>query len=212
MHRLKNHLRTLLLLGAGLAILPSYLWPYSLMGASAAPTILLGETFLVNSAAYDIRAPYSRTTIFRAASPRRGDIVQAYLPSHIGLGIKRVLGLPGESIEVRENRVLVDGTPLPIQPLDHAAFNQVFAAHRMGSDVFLEDGHRVAYTPGKSEYRNSPLVHLGPGEYFLLGDNRDNSLDSRAFGPVSRDKIVGKVIAVRPAGHYRLHLLTPAID
>ena len=114
------------------------------------------------------------------------------------LAIKRVLGLPGETIEVRENRVMIDGNPLPAQPvtLNFA----VPPEHKMGSTVVMEDGHWIAYTPGKSEYRNSPARHLGPKEYFLMGDNRDNSLDSRSFGPVSREWIVGKVLIVIPKG------------
>jgi signal peptidase I len=197
---LKRHLRTVVLVALILGILPSYLWPYSLIGASAAPTILLGDTFVVNRAAYDIRVPYSRIVIFHVRSPRRGDIVQAYLPSHIGLAIKRVLGLPGETIELQENRVVVNGAPLPVQPLNSSDFAWVAAGHHMGTAVVMEDGHWVAYTPGKSEYRNVPPIRLGPGEYFLMGDNRDNSLDSRAFGPVSRESIVGKTIVVLATG------------
>jgi signal peptidase I len=64
----------------------------------------------------------------------------------------------------------------------------------------MEDGHWAAYTPGNSQYRNSAPIQLRPGEYFLIGDNRDNSLDSRAFGPVSRGRIIAKVIAVLPTG------------
>jgi len=191
---------TLMLVGVVLAILPSYLWPYLLTGASEAPTILLGDTFIVNRAAYDLRVPYSRITLFHTGSPRRGDIVQAQLPAHIGLGIKRVVGLPGETIEVRENRVIVNGRPLPVQPLDNTDFGWVPAAHRMGSTVVMEDGHWAAYTPGKSQYRSSLPVQLGHGEYFLMGDNRDNSFDSRAFGLVSRERILGKAIAVIPTG------------
>src|SRR5579862_5389852 len=78
---LRRHLRIVVLVVFILAILPSYLWPYSLTGASAAPTILLGDTFVENWAAYDFRVPYSRIVIFHVGSPRRGDIVQAYLPS-----------------------------------------------------------------------------------------------------------------------------------
>jgi len=107
---LKRHLRAVALAGLGLAVRPSCLWPYSLRGASEAPTILLGDTFVVNRAAYDFPVPYSRITMFHVGSPRRGDIVQAYLPS------------------------------------------------------------------------------------------RDNSLDSRALGPVSRDRIIGKVVVVLPTG------------
>jgi signal peptidase I len=127
-------------------------------------------------------------------------MVQADIPTGIRLAIKRVLGLPGETIEVRENRVIVNGRPLPVQSLDHAPFDRVPVAHRMGSTVVMEDGHWAAYTPGKSAYRNSPPVRLGPTEYFLMGDNRDDSLDSRAFGPVSRDRITGKVMAVLSTG------------
>ncbi len=197
---LKRHVCAALLVAATLAVLPSYLRAYALTGASAAPTILLGDTFVVNRAAYDWRLPYSRTTLFHTGSPRRGDIVQAELPLHIGIAIKRVLGLPGETIEVRENRVIVNGRPLPVQSLDSASFGWVPPAHHVGSMVVMEDGHWAAYTPGKGQYRNSPPVKLGPGEYFLLGDNRDNSADSRAFGPVSRQQILGEVIAVRRTG------------
>lgn len=197
---LKRNLRVVLLVVVGLSILPSYLWSYSLNGASEAPTILLRDTFIVNRAAYDLRLPYSRIKLFHTGSPQRGDMVQAQLPAGIGLGIKRVLGLPGETIDVRENRVIINGQPLPMQPLDGAGFAWVPPAHRIGSTVVMEDGHWAAYTPGKSQYRNCSPVRLRPGEYFLMGDNRDNSLDSRAFGPVSRERILGKLIATLPTG------------
>lgn len=197
---LKRHVFAVLLVAAVLGVLPSYLWPYSLSGASEAPSILLRDTFIVNRAAYDLRLPYSNITMAHLGSPRRGDVVQAYLPRGIGLGIKRVVGLPGETVEVRENRVLINGNLLPVQTLNPADFNWVSAAHRMGSTVVLEDGHWAAYTPGKGPDRNSPPVQLGSQEYFLMGDNRDNSFDSRAFGPISRDKIVSKVVAVLPTG------------
>ena len=194
---MKRHTRLTLLVGVCMAMLPSCLWPYSLGGASAAPTVLLHDTFIVNRAAYDLRLPYSHVVLFPTGSPGRGDIVLAQLPLHI-VAIKRVLGLPGETIEVRENRVIVDGNSLPVQPV--ALGFAVPAEHHMGTNVFLEDGHWVAYTPGASKYRNSAPSQLGPKEYFLMGDNRDNSLDSRAFGPVSREHIIGKVILVLPKG------------
>jgi len=198
---LKRLMRILLLLAIlVLASLPSYMPLYSLAGGSEAPTLLLGDRFIVNRAAYDLRVPYSRITLFRIGSPRRGDIVQARLPAQIGIGIKRVLGLPGETIEVREDLVIINGSPLPVQLLDRSDFGWVPAAHRMGSRVATEDGHWIAYTPGKGRDRSSSPVLLGPGEYFLMGDNRDNSLDSRAFGPVSREQILGKVIAIFQTG------------
>jgi len=197
---LKRHLYSVLSIGALLGILPGYLWPYSLSGASAAPTVLVRDTIIVNRAAYDLRLPYSRIRLLHIGSPRRGDIVLAQLPIGGRPAFKRVLGLPGETIQVRENRVLIDGRPLPVQPLPDSDFSWVPPAHRMGSVVVMEDGHWAAYTPGRSPYRNSPPVRLAPGEYFLMGDNRDNSLDSRAFGPVSRDRITAKALLILPTG------------
>lgn len=151
-------MRILLLVAVLLVILPSYLWFYSLTGASAAPTILRGDRFIVNRAAYDLRVPYSRITLFHTGSPRRGDMVQAQLPARIGFDIKRVLGLPGEKIEVHENRVIVNGRPLPVQSLDNIDFGWVPTAYGIGSTVVMEDGHWAAYTPGKNQYRNSSPV------------------------------------------------------
>jgi len=93
---LKKRVLVLLLVFTGLSVLPSYMWAYSLSGASAAPAILLGDTVIVNHAAYDLRLPYSRIALFRTGSPQRGELVQAYLPSHIGLGIKRVIAYPAK--------------------------------------------------------------------------------------------------------------------
>jgi len=198
--RLRQHLFALLFVVAILAILPGYLWPYSLTGASAAPTILVHDTFLVNRTAYDLRIPYTNVTLAHIRNPRREEIVQAYLPEGIGLAIKRVVGLPGETIEMRENRVYINGTPLPSRVLAGADFSWAPMQHHMGSTVAMEDGHWVAYSPGSSKYRNSGPVLLGSNEYFLMGDNRDNSYDSRGFGPVARDQIVAKLIAVFPTG------------
>ena len=197
---LRGHLFAVLLIVAVLGLLPSYLWPYSLTGASAAPTILLRDTFVVNRAAYDLRLPYSRVNVVRIGSPQRGDIVQAYLPQGIGLAIKRAVGLPGEIVEIRENRVLINGRELPLRPLDRADFYWVPDSHHIGSSIAMEENHWIAFTPGNGPYRNCAPVHLDAGQYFLMGDNRDNSFDSRAFGPVSREKIVAKVIAALPRG------------
>src|SRR5258708_28400396 len=159
---LKRHVRMVLMIGAALAVLPSYLWPYSLTGASEAPSILVHDTFVVNRAAYDFRLPYSHITLFRTGTPHRGDIVQAYLPAAIGLGLKRIVGLPGETVEVRENRVIVDGRPLPVETLDSAGFAWVPAGHRLGSPVAREAGHLAAGPPAVERDRNSAPGPRGP--------------------------------------------------
>lgn len=98
-------------------MLPSYVWAYKLTSSSASPTINIGGTFIVNKAAYDFRLPYSDTILFRTGRPKRGDIVLFRHRSLPIMGPKRVIGLPGETIEFRENRVAVDGRELPLVEL-----------------------------------------------------------------------------------------------
>ncbi|HYW46207.1 MAG TPA: signal peptidase I [Bryobacteraceae bacterium] len=200
---LKRHVRPFLLVLAGLGLIPAYLRAYKLTGTSDIPTVLLGDKVIVNRAAYSLKLPYSSVTLFRTGLPKRGDFVLLHLPDNPGLRFgffKRVMGLPGETIEIRENRVIVNGRAIPVEILNPADFAWVPKAHPIGSVVESEDGHWITFTPGKGEHRNHPPVRLSEGEYFVLGDNRDPSLDSREFGPVSAGLLLGKVIATFATG------------
>jgi signal peptidase I len=126
---------------------------------SMEPAILLGDHFLVDKRAY------------RSSTPRRGDVALFQMPASSGMtttSVKRVVGLPGEAIEIREKRVLINGMVL------EEAYVQ-----------YLSDQTPVGL--------DMKAITIPAGSYFLLGDNRDNSNDSRYFGPVSRDLILGKV-------------------
>ncbi len=197
---LKRHPRAVLLALTGLSLVPAYLRAYSISGASDAPTALLRDTIIVNKAAYIVRLPYSNVKLLRIGSPKRGDMVQVRLPGSSSLAIKRVMGVPGETIELKENRVIVNGQAVPVKTFNRADFAWVPAVNRIGSSVGSEDGHWVTYTPGGSAYRNHGPIRLADGDYFLLGDNRDNSADSRVWGPVSENLILGKVMAILPTG------------
>src|ERR1700733_9577536 len=94
---LTRHFRIGLMLLFGLAVLPTYLRAFKLVTPSMAPSINIGDSFLVNKAAYFV------------GSPKRGDMVQLVLPHNSFVVIKRVIGLPGETVEFRENRVLING-------------------------------------------------------------------------------------------------------
>jgi signal peptidase I len=184
-----------------LLIVPAYLKAYALSGASDAPTLLLGDKAIVNYAAYRIHVPYTRIQLCRIARPRRGDMVLVQRPDNPARAFKRVIGLPGETVEMRDNRIIVDGRLLPLKPLPRAAFSWVPAErHKMGSTVFDEDGHWVAFTPGSGTHRDFGPLHLGAREYFLLGDNRDNSLDCRFWGPIRESAIFGKLILTMASG------------
>jgi signal peptidase I len=200
---LKRNARWVLLVLAGLSLVPSYLRAYVLSGPSDIPTVLLGDKVIVNRAAYRLKLPYSTVTLFRTGSPKRGDFVLVQVPNDPRLRspvLKRIMGLPGESIEIRENRVIVHGRAIPVRDLNAAEFAWVPKAHPIGSVVVSEDGHWVTFTPGRSEHRNHPAVRLSDGQYFVLGDNRDDSEDSREFGPVSEELLLGKVIATFATG------------
>jgi len=201
---LKRHVLSLLFVLAGLSLVPAYLHAYNLIGQSDIPTLLLGDKVVVNSAAYHLRLPYSNVTLFRTGLPKRGDLVLLHVlndPRLRSVFFKRIMGLPGETIEIRENRVIVNGRPTPVRPLNPADFAWVpQTTHPIGSVVQSEDGHWITFTPGKSERRNHPPIRLSDGQYFVLGDNRDYSKDSREFGPVSEDLLLGKVIATFATG------------
>jgi signal peptidase I len=200
---LRRHFRWLLLALGGLSLIPAYLHAYALAGPSDIPTVLLGDKVVVNAAAYELRLPYSHVPLFRTGLPKRGDFVLLRLNNHSRLKsafFKRIIGLPGEVIEIRENRVIINGLPIPVRELNPADFAWVPKAHPIGSVVQDEDGHWITFTPGKSAQRDLPPVRLSNRLYFVLGDNRDDSLDSREFGPVSEDLFLGKVIATFRTG------------
>lgn len=177
-----------------LALLPSYVWAYKLSAPSESPTLDIGAKIIVNKAAYALRLPYSNLTLFRVRSPERGEMVLVRLPNGRTVAPKRVMGLPGETIEFRENRIIINGRELPLRPLDRGDFDWVSPANHLGSVVAEEEGHRISYTPGAGEYRNYPPLKLGPGLYFVVGDNRDVSADSRIWGALPESSILGKVM------------------
>jgi signal peptidase I len=190
----------LILVSSVVLILPAYLRAYTLSGPSDAPTLLLGDTAIVNRAAYRVDLPYTRVQLARVSHPKRGDLVQVLSPDRHLLVFKRVLGLPGETIQMHDNRVVIDGQPLPLKALSGMDFSWVPKSHRMGNTVYDEAGHWAAFTPGAGEYRDLRPVHLTSEEYFLLGDNRDISLDCRVWGPLREGAIFGKVIFISPTG------------
>jgi len=170
---------------------------YRIVAASDAPSLMPGDFVVANSSAYDLRVPFARTRIARVADPGRGDMVICRMPRSEGREyVKRVVGLPGDEIEIRLNRLHVNGVPVELEKLDPQRFQELAEDGSLGQVVALERGagpeHLVTYTPGRFE--SFGPVTVREGEYFLMGDNRDNSLDSRQLGTIPRDRILGKVV------------------
>ena len=196
----KRRLIVLSLVAVVVLLLPAYIRAYSLAGTSDAPTLLLRDKVLVNQAAYWVKLPYTQVKLLHISDPRRGDMVLVRGPDLPVPVFKRVMGLPGETLEIRENRILINGQPLPLKPLSGKDFSWVPASHRMGDSVYDEDGHWIAFTPGAGEHRNLAPIRLQSDEYFLLGDNRDSSLDCRVWGPLKESAILGKTILILHTG------------
>ena len=198
----RRHLRMVLIVVIVLALAPAYLRAYQLTpnGVSEVPTLLPRDIIIVNHAAYYLRFPYSSVMFFRASSPKRGEMVLIRLPDGRGVAPKRIMGLPGDMIELRENQLLIDSRSVLGKPLNPSEFSWVPQEDKMGSAIEDENGHWITYTPGKGEHRNYPTTNLASDRYFVLGDNRDESADSRAWGPISEGSILGKVVMKFPMG------------
>ena len=183
------------------AIAPAYLSAFTIKvgGVSEVPTILPGDVIVVNRAAYTARLPYSTIALVHVGTIRRGDMVLVALPTG-GVAPKRVLGVPGDTFEMIENQVILNSKPLPTVTLERTDFAWVPAASRLGSRVLDEDGHWSSFTPGRGTHRDYPPTRVMKDHFFVVGDNRDESEDSRVWGAVSQDRILGKVILVLPTG------------
>jgi signal peptidase I len=171
--------------------------PFRIPSDSMMPTLLDGDFIFVNKFTYGLRLPVLNTEIVDLGEPKRGDVVVFRLPADPSTNyIKRLVGLPGDHVVVREKRVFVNGEELPVQlagmlePMNSTPLPQV-AVEKLGSVA-----HRVLYIPGRPSYDFDAVVPAG--HLFMMGDNRDNSRDSRfpEVGFVPEENVVGKAVVI----------------
>ncbi len=164
------------------------------------PTILDGDLVYVDKIAYDLRIPLTLHRIAKWSDPARGDIVICFSPEDQTRLVKRVIALPGDTIEMRRNVLFINGQPLTYTKADSRYANQL--PPNLKNRVVLAtenlDGvaHPVMSIPSVPAMRDFGPVKVPRNNYFVMGDNRDNSKDSRHFGFVQREVIVGKAKAV----------------
>lgn len=176
---------------------------------SMKPTILEGDRIVVNKLAYDLKLPFTQIRLARWGEPERGDIVILYSPADGLRLVKRVVGVPGDRVAMRSDRLIVNGREVVYQPLGAAAipgYQPSFPAPLLAVEDLPEREHAVMIIPGIAAQRSFAPLIVPHGEYFVMGDNRDESADSRVFGFVPRDAIVGRATAVAasvdPSDHY----------
>ena len=163
---------------------------------SMRPTLLEGDVVLVNRVAYDFKLPLSDTSLIELGTPQRGDVVVFLSPKDGVRLIKRLVAVPGDVVQMRDEVLTLNGQPLaysdPVtvdEPLDH---NQTLQAIRATEHTSTAQQHAVQFLPAVNARRNFGPLTVPAGQYFFLGDNRDNSADSRYIGMVPRHLLVGQ--------------------
>jgi signal peptidase I len=164
------------------------------------PTILEGDLVYVNKLAYDLRFPLTFYRLAKWSQPQRGDIVICFSPEDKTRLVKRVIGLPGDTIEMRENVLFVNGEALKYSKTDIDYADRLQAALRKSSVFATEDlvgyKHTVMSVPAVKAKRSFGPVTAPQNSFFVMGDNRDLSRDSRSFGFVNSNAIIGRATRV----------------
>ncbi len=189
---------------------------------SMKPTILEGDRVFVNKLAYDLKIPFTTWHLAEWANPKRGDIVVFFSPHDGTRLVKRVVGLPGDVIELRNERLILNGNSIDYKPLSTHISGQLSQSEQLHGLFATEElpahKHAVMALPSLPAKRTFGPVIVPEESYFMMGDNRDNSFDSRYFGVVERKRIVGKatdvVISLDKSDHWlpRLHRVLKALD
>lgn len=167
---------------------------------SMKPTILEGDFILVNKAAYDLRIPFTRARLAEWGNPQRGDVVICFSPEDNTRLVKRVVGLPGDTLSMDRNRLCINDQPVELTPADPETLRGLSATVQQhvhsATERLGEKTHTILAFPRLLAQRRFRPMTLAPGEYFVMGDNRDRSKDSRSFGVVKREAIVGQAVGI----------------
>ena len=167
---------------------------------SMKPTIVEGDRILVNKLAYDLKIPYTTWHIAEWGAPQRGDIVVFYSPADGKRLVKRVVGIPGDSLSMQNNQLIINGEKVTYEPINHLMSKNLLLRKDASQYSFIENlsgtRHPVMITPRRPSLRSFGPVIVPRGKYFMMGDNRDNSADSRYFGFVERSRVVGQATSI----------------
>ena len=198
----------------GVFVLRSFLFePFKIPSGSMVPTLLVGDLILVNKFTYGVRLPVINTKITQGQPLQRGDVVVFRYPPQPSLDyIKRVVGLPGDEISYLNKRLTVNGKEVPVSELPDFFDKDAMRYFKQYEESLGDKPHRMivnqdvpAFIQGASgfEFRENCrysvegiTCKVPEGQYFMMGDNRDNSLDSRYWGFVPDKNIVGRAFFV----------------
>ena len=180
-------------------ILRSFLMePYQIPTGSMIPTLKVGDFILVNKYAYGLRLPVLGTKLVSVGEPKRGEVMVFIPPHEDKYYIKRVIGLPGDSIRYEDKTLYINGEEIAKEFVENISIETNIGD--LPGSLYTENiggidhSTQLIDTVGNRRTRTTWVVPNG--HYFMMGDNRDNSSDSREWGTVSETDIVGKAIAI----------------
>ena len=177
--------------------------PFTIPSGSMLPTLKVHDFILVNKFSYGLRLPVTNTKIIPLGEPERGDVMVFKYPEDTGQNfIKRVVGLPGDRIAVRDNVLYVNGEAVPRELVGRERNSQVW--RREYVETLGEQPHLIWQEGRVNPYSGDAMIpertqgewQVPEGSYFVMGDNRDNSNDSRFWGVVSEDLVVGEAFLI----------------
>lgn len=172
---------------------------------SMRPNLLEGDVILVNRAAYSLKLPLTDVVLARLGEPARGDVVTFHSPKDGTRLIKRLIALPGDVVEMRNERLIVNGKPADYEVqglVREAVGGEKVDAVRLDETVGGRR-HLIQVMPGLDAERSFGPVTIPKDQYLVLGDNRDNSADSRYIGLVPREMLIGRAERVLVSADYQ---------
>ncbi|MBU0960538.1 MAG: signal peptidase I [Proteobacteria bacterium] len=184
---------------------------YIVPTGSMKPTIVEGDRVFVDKLSYDLKFPYTTWHIAEWDAPQRGAIVVFPSPIDGTRLIKRVVGIPGDSVEMQNDQLIINGKKVKYETIDQLNEQNLPVGGASNTYRYIEDltgaQHPVMFLPQRLAIRTFGPLIVPEGKYFMMGDNRNNSADSRYFGFVDRSGIVGQarfvVISLDLDNHYK---------
>jgi signal peptidase I len=198
--------------------------PFRIPSDSMMPTLLAGDFIIVNKYDYGLRLPVLNRKVLAVGEPQRGDVVVFRWPRDPSVNfIKRLVGLPGDHVEVRDNHITVNGVPVPMETGGPRFNDGCYVNFTLATEQLGEHRHQAIFCPvaidhqpllpacnrsnvrgfvcgdedAPGERRIPPFVDtVPPGKYLMMGDNRDNSDDGREWGYVPEENLVGKATRI----------------
>lgn len=172
--------------------------PFRIPSGSMMPTLLIGDFILVNKYTYGLRVPVTNTKFVNIGKPSRGDVVVFRYPRDPSIDyIKRVVGLPGDRVRYVNKTLYLNGKEIDLNTLGGYSSNKT-GLPIPGYMLFEEDlegvKHKILMEPGKMPVDRDLIIP--EGQYFVMGDNRDNSNDSRYWGTVPEANLVGRAFFI----------------